>query len=619
MTDQRRARRLLRLAGFAAAGVLWAAAGCATPSEPEVEATEAAARPEPRRADQSYYLPMRDGVRVAVSLYFADGAPPAEPASTILVQTRYGRAGMIRRFARFVDDGYVLAAVDTRGSTSSFGPRRVDIGPEEIGDMDELIAHFAEQPWSDGVVFAQGTSYMADTADIATSRPAPALHGAVIREVDFDVFLHLFFPGGVGNEWFLQAWGGATRDGDEGRHPDPSRNLDCLARAEDCAQMWPILSAVDGDDDFSLLREALAGRNRWVPEDYAHMEFHDDVGLNGYPFFNSAPASRLADLRRQATPAQVWGSWVDGGTAEAALARYRSAPEVPMDIWITGNDHGNAALGDPLLPDVADPLPSVDDQYAAMTGFYEAARAGEPIGRLIHYYVLGAGEFRETAVWPPEGVADETYYLSADNALAAEPGAAGVDVYEVDFEAGTGEATRWSTQFGTPPAYPDRAEADQALIVYDSAPFTHAMEIAGTPVITLRLASATADPAVHVYLEDVAPDGRVSYLTEGLFRAIHRAPADPADMAFDMGPAPHSYRRADALPVTPGEVMELEFALFPVAARIEAGHSLRVAIAGTDASYFRRYSEGEAEVFDIHRGGAQASAITVPMRPWTEE
>ena len=90
--------------------------------------------------------------------------------------------------------------------------------------------------------------------------------------------------------------------------------------------------------------------------------------------------------------------------------------------------------------------------------------------------------------------------------------------------------------------------------------------------MTLQIAAATADPVVFVYLEDVAPDGRVSYLTEGQLRLIHRKPASAAKLPYDQGPAPHSFNRADAMPVTPGEVMNVSFALFPTAALIRAGH-----------------------------------------------
>jgi hypothetical protein len=114
----------------------------------------------------------------------------------------------------------------------------------------------------------------------------------------------------------------------------------------------------------------------------------------------------------------------------------------------------------------------------------------------------------------------------------------------------------------------------------------------------------------------VAPDGRVTYLSEGMLRAIMRAPAEAARLPYDQGDAAHSYARADALPVTPGEVMQLRFALFPTAARIQRGHRLRLAIAGADAAVFRRYSEGGDDVFTIRHGGATASSITIEMRPW---
>jgi hypothetical protein len=603
------------------AGAFWCG-GCAAPAaDVAAETTSRADGTRPtthRRADRARYVEMRDGVPIAASFYFPRGQEPTERAPTILVQTRYGRAGMIRGFERFVADGYVLAAVDTRGSTSSFGPRRVDIGPEEIADMEQLVAFIARQPWSDGSVFAQGTSYMADTADIATSRPAPALAGAIIREVDFDVYRHLFFPGGVANQWFLENWGGATKAMDEGRSPDPEAHLDCRARAADCAALWPILDPVDGDENFHFLRQALAGRNRWKPSDYADLEFHDDAGRNGYPFFHSSPAYHLAGVRREAKPAQVWGSWMDGGTAAAALARYRSALDVPMEIWITANDHPNVQFADPFLPDERNALPSLERQHEIMTGFYAAVRAGAPPRRRIHYYVLGTHAFRETHAWPPAGVEARHLYLAGGNRLSVERGAAGTDRYAVDFTAGTGERTRWSTQFGTSPAYPDRRFADARLMVFDSEPFDAPVEIAGDPVVDLRVSTATADPAFHVYLEDIAPDGRVTYLTEGMLRAIHRAPADPAGLPFDAGPAPHSFLRADALPVKPDELMRIRFALFPVAARIEAGHRVRLAIAGADADYFRHYSEGQPETFTVHHGGDQSSMVTIPLRPWHE-
>ena len=42
-------------------------------------------------SDQSYDIPMRDGVRRAIRLYFPEGKVPTSPVTTMLIQTRYGR------------------------------------------------------------------------------------------------------------------------------------------------------------------------------------------------------------------------------------------------------------------------------------------------------------------------------------------------------------------------------------------------------------------------------------------------------------------------------------------------------------------------------------------------
>lgn len=569
-------------------------------------------------SDVSYYLPMRDGVRLAASLYFPGGIEPAQPAPCVLFQTRYGRATHFAGKAqgdpqRWREAGYVVAVIDTRGSTASFGTRRAEIAPEEVRDMDEVIVHLASRPWSNGQVIAAGVSYMADTADWATSRPAPALIAAIPRETDFDAWAHLFFPGGVLNEYMMQRWGGYTRDIDLGKD---GQGLDCAAKVEDCAKLFPVLQPVDDDPDYAQLRRALADRQHWGPDDYSGTRFRDEPGLNGYTLLASSSASAIADIRRESKPVQYWGSWMDGGTAEAALARFRSGPQLPTDVWITANNHGHTVGADPLRPGSAEPIPDAERQFALNREFVEKVRRGETIQRRIHYYVMGSGSFRETGIWPPAGVERRFLALQPGALVARAPARERVQRYVVDFTASTGKATRWTTQFGIPPAYPDRRGEDGKLLVYDSAPLEVDTELAGTPAITLHLASATRDPAIFVYLEDVAPDGRVSYLTEGQLRAIHRKPALPDRLPYDQGPAPHSFTRADALPVVPGEVMEIRFALFPTAALIRSGHRLRIAIAGADADTFRRHSDGEPEVFTIHSGGRRVSGVELWMRPW---
>ena len=595
------------------------AGGTARTGQSTAPAAAAASHPA-GWSDQSYYVAMPDGTRLAVGLWFPGGKPDGRRHPVLLVQTRYGRTVTFihaesGKYRALVDQGFVVAVVDTRGSTASFGDRLVEIGPEEVRDMDTIIAHLKTRPWSNGQVIASGVSYMADTADFATASPA-GLTGAVIRESDFDAYLNLFAPGGVANDSMMTLWGGDTLLRDYGKSLDPKDGLDCGLRVADCGGLWPRVQPVDADGDFALLRSAIAARRHWHPDDYRAAEFRDDKGTNGYTMFSSSPASRIKDIARQRVPVQYWASWMDAGTADGTLARYRSLPNVPMEVWITANNHGGDRFTDPFFPDAAKPLPAVDAQWTAITDFIGKARAGKPIARAIHYYVLGAKQFRTTTHWPPAGVKRTDFRFGAGGLLVSgKPELEGADAYEVDFGATSGAATRWTTQIGDPAAYGDRRYADRALLSYTSEPFAQDMELVGTPAVRLFVATATADPAFFTYLEDVAPDGRVTYLTEGLFRAVNRKPA-PGILPYGQAAPAKSFNRADAMPMVPGTVAEVHFPIFPVAALLRTGHRLRLSLAGADSSAFRRYSEGKADHWSVQRTSLHPSSLSVDLRPW---
>lgn len=589
----------------------------------KAHAASAADAHPPGWSDLSYYLPMPDGVRLAVSVWFPHGQTPTQRVPVLLIQTRYGRAGVFNygehgQYRKFVDAGFAVAVVDTRGTTSSFGSRAVEIGPREVADMDTLIRHFKTQPWSSGEVVATGVSYMADTADIASASPA-GLTASVVRESDFDAYLDLFNPGGVSNDGMMNVWGGDTLPRDYGRSSDPKDALDCGTRAADCAKLWPRLQPVDGDPAYKLLRTAIASRKQhWQPEDYREVEFRDDKARNGYTVLSSSPAAYIKALNRQRTPAQYWGSWMDAGTADAALSRYRSMPDTSMEVWITAHNHTNDRLTDPFFPNDAAPVPSFEDQLSSMLAFIARARAHGPRARVVHYYVLGARTFESTETWPPAGTQSVEWRFGPDGALvsAAAATTAGSDRYAADFSATTGDATRWSTQLGTPAAYPDRRAQDAKLLTYTSPPFERDTEMVGTAATKLYVATQTADPAFFAYLEDVAPDGRSTYLTEGIFRAVNRKAASSAQLPYATSSPAKSYLRRDAQPMIPGVVAEIAFPFFPVAALIREGHRLRISLGGADASVFRRYSNGKADTWNIERTQEHPSSVTVNVRSW---
>lgn len=170
----------------------------------------------------------------------------------------------------------------------------------------------------------------------------------------------------------------------------------------------------------------------------------------------------------------------------------------------------------------------------------------------------------------------------------------------VDPTASTGATNRWlAMDLGKPPAYPDRQVADEALLTFTTAPLHTDLHVLGFPVVALRLATSGTDGAVFVYLEAVAPDGRVTYLTEGRLRLYHRKTSGPANPT-GLG-VPRSFARADRLDVTPDQFLDLELDLLPISARVRAGERIRIAIGGHDADGFTRYGPPD-ETFTIELG-----------------
>src|SRR4029434_7693917 len=107
--------------------------------------------------------------------------------------------------------------------------------------------------------------------------------------------------------------------------------------------------------------------------------------------------------------------------------------------------------------------------------------------------------------------------------------------------------------------YADWTEREAKLLSFTTPPIEQALEIAGHPVVSLRLATSEPDAAVFVYLSEVEADGTARYVTEGVLRALHRAEA----------PCPRNYRttwpwrnfaRKEARPMPVGEPQLLRFA-----------------------------------------------------------
>lgn len=560
----------------------------------------------PPSPERTLYVPMSDGVRIAVELYFPPGFDPErDKAPSVYTETWYSRAveatGMAIDLYR--EAGFIVAIADPRGFGASFGSQSGYLTEAQRSDQRAMIEWLAAQPWSSGDVTTAGISVSAMLAEAALASGAKQLAAGIVRATEFDQYAENLFPGGVPNPRMASLIEEVLT---------MMRGEACLADVAICPEYH--LGPVNGDESMDLLRQALAEHRHNVSPSAIHgVQFRDDsIGSNH--FDDVSPEGHAAELAKHAVPARLPVSWLDGATAHGALARFAAAPDAPMQLSIAATTHMGGLDADPFSKTPFAPARTApEDAFGRDIDFLKSVLAGQSIERKIDYYVVGAGVWKTTNVWPPQGVRDTILHFS-ETALTEKPARKGERDYAVDPTASSGTGmNRWSSQSNHPIYYGDRRFfAKGQRVSFDGEAMTADQELAGAPELCLAMRSDQVDGAVYAYLEDVAPDGRVTYLTEGVLRLMHRKTrAGGCDAARGIE---RSFERADAAPVVPGELMQIEIPLQPIAARIEKGHHLRVSLAGADEGTFPALTETPANWSIAY--GAGGSTLTLPLRAW---
>jgi putative CocE/NonD family hydrolase len=233
----------------------------------------------------------------------------------------------------------------------------------------------------------------------------------------------------------------------------------------------------------------------------------------------------------------------------------------------------------------------------------------------IHYWTAGTENWQSAKTWPPARSHQVSYYLGARHLLQMQPAhvSDAADAYRVRNEVGRGLYTRWDMQNNEDPkagfsaSHPD----DGALLVYESSALTISTEVTGIPTAILYVESTAWDGQFFVYVEDVDPVGKVTYVTEGVFRALHRRRGANAPSYADPSTW-HSFLRRDALPMQPGQPTELSFDLIPTSYLFRAGHRIRVALSGADEDHFEPLP-GPRPEWRLLRDSSHLSQIVLPV------
>ncbi|MBN9733518.1 MULTISPECIES: CocE/NonD family hydrolase [unclassified Pseudonocardia] len=536
------------------------------------------------RITESFLLPMRDGTRLAVKLDrpAVDGRAAPGPFPVLWQHSLSTerkpedgagpKTGGIQTIPTLTDHGYVVAQVARRGNGQSFGVRRGYNDRLEAGDAYEVTEWLAAQPWSDGNVGVYGCSNTGDAAmHTLTVRP-PHLKAVLAGCFSWDKY-DAWRVGGISAQWGF----------------GPSRTVE-----QDLAN-----TPVDGDEDKTLLREAAVEHQKATPlaDMWRGMPYRDSwTSATQSRFWSEGSVGSYADQVRAAdVPVYVIGGWHDElrGQGIATLLN------VPGSRLLVGpwKHCENAGFG------LVEEAHRFFDQH--LKGIDTGIDAEPP----IHYATPRSDaadatglEWTAAQSWPPTGTGPQPTTLGGDGVLgSAAPGARGFTVdtaAECPTDPGSGSTIQ--------PCHIPGSGTSWTGPVLDAA-----TELTGTPVADLTVRTDRRDGDVFAYLEEVAPDGRTTVITEGRQRISLRA-EHPAPYTLPEGVPWHRAYAADAAPVTPGGAVRLRFAMLPTSYEVPAGHRIRVTVTGHDPRATGPLPDADGARIEVLSGPDTASSVTLP-------
>jgi uncharacterized protein len=531
---------------------------------------------------QTISLIAPDGVRLDADLW-RPAAPG--PFPVLLMRQPYGRAiastVVWAHPAWYAAQGYVVVVQDVRGRGSSGGDFRLWV--DEAADGKATLDWVSKLPDTTGKVGMYGFSYQATTQLLAAGHPALACLSPAMPA--FDVYADMAYEGGAFRLHQSLLWGvqmaadKARRAGDEAAYAAfiaASRGL-------------PLSAPIPERPPILALLEKYGHYADWLR--------HPKPGA----YWNSMSPS--AQLARLDVPMLQIGGWFDSlltGTLglwkhmakSGAVQRLKIGPwtHLPWGRKVGERDFGQSAAR------------GMDRVQLAWFDHWlkGVALPDEPT---VELFEMGGDRWRGFSEWPAPS---PTHYFLASDGLAATDIAAGTlalspaaapSIDRLVFDPWRPTPSHGGHTGPVSGAY-DRAAIDARsdVATYTGPVLEHALHLAGDVAAEIHVASDMPCFDLFAVLSDVAPDGKVWNLTQGIARI--ESAQSPVRVAM----------RATCAVLKPGHRLRLSLAAgaFP-AFSVNPGTGN---LPGTDAVDAQRVL-----CLAIGSGAAAASVLLLPVVP----
>lgn len=486
--------------------------------------------------------------------------------------------GLLRTFGvnrNLVQNGYVQVVVDVRGTGYSEGVWDV-LGDREQQDTLEVFDWARSQPWSDGSLGMAGVSYSAINSLHAADKRPQGLKAIFPVEPSEDLAREIVATGGAFGAGFMPVWLVAVNG----------------------LKFVPIDSLMRGEFDPQWLADRLADPAVMFPQMFDALLDGRGEASNDGAFYDV----RNADIERIQVPTFVTGGWHDiFGRGESRTFDRLQLPAGQKQLLMGNGYHLNPGLGHgkegaPPRLDVLERawfdkwIKGIDngiDRYGPATLYQQGSgwitasqfpRAGAEYQRM---YLSGTPSGSA-----PHAAVDGSLTTGAPTTPSTHTVAPGL---RAACSRDTAQGTAGAGAILGSACTEDARFAEAEALTFTTAPVTEATEISGPIAVHLLTTTDAPEGFWSVTVNDVAPDGRSTVVTNGALLSS-RGALDESQSEKDASGAytvPVADLGADTKRgVTPGVPLVLDIGLNGTEAKLAPGHRLRVDIS---AASFPRY------------------------------
>jgi len=495
---------------------------------------------------------LSDGVVLYSDHYAPTNA--SGPLPTILMRQPYGRdiasTVVYAHPAWFARHGYNVVIQDVRGRGDSGGHFYPFL--HEKQDGAETIAWLRTLPESNGKVGMYGFSYQGMTQFLVAAAQPEGLLCISPAMAATDLFHGWFYNNGALRLASSLGWGLQMLKED-------ARRLNLREASERLERAWANLPAQFLETPYAAHPAIKANAlSKYVVDWIEHNapgDFWSRMDLSTSLDQITIPALHVSgwyDTYLNGTVAGFRSLTEQAGSAHARDSQYLLAGPWVHIPW--GNRIGTQNFGPEALLDTDDLLLRWFNHWLKDSGEFSS----EP---KIKYFALNQNKWHHAATWPTESSLNLYIHsegransskgngtLSVEAPTNDEPS----DILSVDPEVpviapgGTASASGCFNQAA--------AQQGNNVLVYTSNPFDKALQIFGTPSVTLHASTSAPHADLVAKLTCVRPNGDADFICIGIARSSflfeHYAPDTPHIWRFDFEPTSWVFQ--------PGERLRLE-------------------------------------------------------------